>query len=142
MIEDFLQKVQQDQMPFFLIPHQVNPIKVYHLKCFLLLFLYAELIFDYLGFFCKDILSSRFRLSKWIIGPYKNYKYYLHDYYGMRFRGSKEIFNHSRSSLWNVVERCFGILKARFSILKYFIPYYLNFEMPIVVACVTSHNFI
>lgn len=82
--------------------------------------------------------------TKGYLGPYKNCKYHLQDHRGSRNRprGAQKIFNHEFSSLRNVIERCFGILKARFPILKQMAPYSLNSQMLIVVACITLHNFI
>lgn len=42
----------------------------------------------------------------------------------------------------NVIERCFGVLKARFPILKTMPSYPYPTQVYIVVACMTVHNFI
>ena len=52
------------------------------------------------------------------------------------------MFNYAHSSLRNVIERCFGVLKARFPILKVMPNYSLIKQMFIVFACMTCHNFI
>ncbi|XP_060967285.1 uncharacterized protein LOC133035443 [Cannabis sativa] len=54
----------------------------------------------------------------------------------------KELFNYRHSSLRNVIEQCFGVLKARFPILKMMPPYKLSRQTLIVIACCTLHNFI
>uniref|UniRef100_A0A803QX69 DDE Tnp4 domain-containing protein n=1 Tax=Cannabis sativa TaxID=3483 RepID=A0A803QX69_CANSA len=57
--------------------------------------------------------------------------------------GSKrELFNYRHSSLRNVIERCFGVLKARFPILKQMPSYDLKIQKYIVIACCGIHNFI
>ncbi|CAN0830870.1 hypothetical protein LINGRAPRIM_LOCUS3397 [Linum grandiflorum] len=57
-------------------------------------------------------------------------------------RGREELFNYRHSSLRNVIERCFGVLKARFPILKFMRSYSFRKQTWIVIACCTIHNFI
>ncbi|CAN1787649.1 hypothetical protein LINPERHAP1_LOCUS17731, partial [Linum perenne] len=57
-------------------------------------------------------------------------------------RGREELFNYRHSSLQNVIERCFGVLKARFLILKFMCSYSFKKQTRIVMACCTIHNFI
>ncbi|CAN1182810.1 hypothetical protein LINPERHAP2_LOCUS36175, partial [Linum perenne] len=58
-------------------------------------------------------------------------------------RGREELFNYRHSSLRNVIERCFGVLKARFPILKFMRrTYSFKKQTQIVMACCTIHNFI
>lgn len=61
---------------------------------------------------------------------------------GRQPTGKKELFNYYHSSLRNVIERCFGILKAKFPILKLMPPYSLRRQRQIVIAACTLHNFI
>lgn len=76
--------------------------------------------------------------------PYKGEQYHLSQYTGRGRRpiGRKELFNYYHSSLRNVIERCFGILKAKFPILKLMPPYSLRRQRQIVIAACTLHNFI
>lgn len=53
-----------------------------------------------------------------------------------------ELFNHAHSSLRSVIKRCFGVLKARFPILKKITPYPISTQMYIIVAPMAIHNFI
>ncbi|CAN1138190.1 hypothetical protein LINPERHAP2_LOCUS23347, partial [Linum perenne] len=46
------------------------------------------------------------------------------------------------SSLRNVIERCFGVLKRRWSILKMMCSYSFSKQTDIVLACCAIHNFI
>ena len=46
------------------------------------------------------------------------------------------------SSLRNVIERCFGILKKRWNILNLMAPYPYPTQVKIVVASMVIHNFI
>jgi hypothetical protein len=53
--------------------------------------------------------------------PYKGEKYRLPEFrQGPGPSGKKEVFNRLHSSLRNVIERTFGILKEKWRILKYF----------------------
>ncbi|RWR87928.1 putative nuclease HARBI1 [Cinnamomum micranthum f. kanehirae] len=65
-----------------------------------------------------------------------------HNGCGRRPTRKKELFNYYHASLWNVIERCFGILKAKFPILKLMPPYSLQRQREIVIAACTIHNFI
>ncbi|XP_059623167.1 protein ALP1-like [Cornus florida] len=69
-------------------------------------------------------------------------KYYLVDSGSRPPRGREEVFNHRHSSLRNIIERCFGLLKMRFAILKAMPPYKFSTQVLVVMACCTLHNFI
>ncbi|GJS39365.1 nodulin MtN21 /EamA-like transporter family protein [Tanacetum coccineum] len=55
---------------------------------------------------------------------------------------SREKFNHAHAKLRNVIERAFGVLKARFPILKKTPSYPFITQREIVIACFAIHNFI
>jgi hypothetical protein len=75
--------------------------------------------------------------------PYRLTRDWLGDFRrGGRARTPKEKFNHSHSILRNVIERTFGVLKARFPILKKMPPFDFPTQRNIVVACMTIHNFL
>ncbi|CAN1787096.1 hypothetical protein LINPERHAP1_LOCUS17494 [Linum perenne] len=57
-------------------------------------------------------------------------------------RGREELFNYRHSSLRNVIERCFGVLKKRWPILKMMCSYSFSKQTDIVLACCAIHNFI
>ncbi|XP_062075958.1 protein ALP1-like [Humulus lupulus] len=90
------------------------------------------------------VLDSGFPCTKGFLPPYRGERYHLQEYNSGRNRprGMKELFNYRHSSLRNVIERCFGVLKARFPILKMMPPYKLSRQPLIVIACCTLHNFI
>jgi len=56
--------------------------------------------------------------------------------------GLKEVFNHAHSSLRNVIERSFGVLKLKWRILLNLPSYPVNKQSKIIVACMAPHNFI
>ncbi|KAI3857227.1 hypothetical protein MKX03_015800, partial [Papaver bracteatum] len=77
------------------------------------------------------------------LAPYRGQRYHLNDYPGNRGpRSAREKFNHAHSSLRNIIERCFGVLKARFPILKMMPSYSLRKQRNIVIAACAIHNFI
>jgi len=52
------------------------------------------------------------------LAPFKGTKYHLPEYRdGPEPEGKNEIFNFTHSSLRNVIERCFGVLKMKWRIL-------------------------
>ena len=59
------------------------------------------------------------------------------------FASPQKLFNSQHSSLRNIIERCFGMLKRRFIILRGPIPnFYMTTQINMVIACCTLHNFI
>eukprot|EP00268_Persea_americana_P028534 TRINITY_DN27701_c0_g1_i4.p1 TRINITY_DN27701_c0_g1~~TRINITY_DN27701_c0_g1_i4.p1 ORF type:complete len:141 (-),score=18.74 TRINITY_DN27701_c0_g1_i4:54-476(-) len=77
------------------------------------------------------------------LAPYRNVRYWLSDFRGGgQPRDKKERFNYVHSALRNVIERSFGVLRARFPILKRMPPYPFPVQRSIVVAAMTVHNFI
>ncbi|XP_062109520.1 uncharacterized protein LOC133820992 [Humulus lupulus] len=78
------------------------------------------------------------------LAPYRGERYHLHHFRGRgnHPRGAMELFNYRHSSLCNVIERCFGLLKAKFPILKSMPPYLLGKQRQIPIACCAIHNWI
>ncbi|XP_048502980.1 uncharacterized protein LOC125498753 [Beta vulgaris subsp. vulgaris] len=75
------------------------------------------------------------------LSPYRGERYHLRDYRGAKNpQGPEEIFNYTHSSLRNVLERCFGVLKARFPILRDMPPYDLKRQKYIILSCCVLHN--
>jgi hypothetical protein len=61
---------------------------------------------------------------------------------GMEPRTPKEKFNRVHSSIRNVIERSFGVLKMKWQILYNMPPYSMYKQKMIVVATMVLHNFI
>ena len=61
---------------------------------------------------------------------------------GVRPGTKEETFNYAHARLRNVIERYFGVLKARFPILKRMTPYPFQVQRNIVIACIAIHNYI
>ncbi|KAJ9702946.1 hypothetical protein PVL29_004619 [Vitis rotundifolia] len=75
--------------------------------------------------------------------PYRNMCYWLSDFRsGGKAVEKEEIFNQCHARLRNVIERAFGVVKARFPILKRMTPYSFTTQIKIVLACFSIHNFL
>jgi hypothetical protein len=77
------------------------------------------------------------------LAPYKGHKYHVQEYRaGPELEGMQEIFNYAHSSLRNVIERCFGVLKMKWRMLRDIPSYAPHRQSQIIVACCALHNFI
>ncbi|GAV56616.1 DDE_4 domain-containing protein, partial [Cephalotus follicularis] len=74
--------------------------------------------------------------------PYRNVRYWLGDFRRRRAMTKEEKFNHAHAKLRNVIERAYGVLKARFPILDKMAPYPFNVQRNVVIACFAVNNFI
>ena len=81
--------------------------------------------------------------GKGFLAPYKGQRYHLNDWRaGHQPTTPKELFNMRHSSARNVIERCFGILKARWGILRDNSYYPIDLKNKIIMACCLLHNYI
>jgi hypothetical protein len=88
-------------------------------------------------------MDSGYSQTKGFIRSFRGERYHLEEFWATSIpRGFKELFNHRHSSLRNVVERCFGVLKACFKILVVMELYKTSKQLTIVIACCVVHNFI
>ncbi|KAL7190629.1 hypothetical protein ACSBR2_022835 [Camellia fascicularis] len=65
--------------------------------------------------------------------PFRSQRYHLQEFHGRHYSGPKELFNHRHSSLCNVIERTFGVLKKRFPILRYS-PFFMETDNEKIAA--------
>ncbi|XP_068497479.1 uncharacterized protein [Phaseolus vulgaris] len=88
--------------------------------------------------------DAGFMLKRNIITPYRGVRYHLKEYSRRGPQNAKEFFNHRHSSLRNVIERTFGVLKKRFPIIASWTePHYdVDTMTKIVLACCIVHNFL
>jgi len=79
-----------------------------------------------------------------IITPYRGVRYHLKEYSRRWPQNAKELFNHRHSSLRNVIERTFGVMKRCFPIIASGTePHYdVNTMKKVVLACCIMHNFL
>ena len=90
------------------------------------------------------LVDSEYPMEGTFLPPYKSIKYYAQEYKGRarRPKNKSELFNYRYSSLWMVIERSFGVLKAQFPILTH-MPRYSNARQSMIVtACCVVYNFI
>jgi hypothetical protein len=101
-----------------------------------------NVIFLHVG--CYYLVDSGYPIGGTFLPPHKSVKYHAQEYRGRarRPKNKSELFSYRHSSLRMVIERSFGVLKARFPILTH-IPRYSNTRqrMIVTVYC-TVHNFI
>ncbi|XP_058202540.1 protein ALP1-like [Rhododendron vialii] len=91
------------------------------------------------------VVDSGYQNMPGFLTPYKGERYHLSLFRGRRRLPTKEEewFNYRHSSLRNVIERCFGALKARFPILKQMPKgFSVRTQKYLPTACCTVHNFI
>ncbi|XP_062103644.1 protein ALP1-like [Humulus lupulus] len=90
------------------------------------------------------VIDSGYPNMSGFLAPYRGECYHLRRFRGRgnHPRGAMELFNYRHSSLRNVIERCFGLLKVRFPILKSMPPYFLGKQRRIPIACCAIHNLI
>jgi len=87
-------------------------------------------------------VDSGYPNKEGFLAPYKGQRYHVTEWQHHQPEGLKEVFNQAHSSLRNVIERSFGVLKMKWRILLYLPGYPINKQSKIIVACMTLHNFI
>jgi hypothetical protein len=89
------------------------------------------------------LVDSGYHNKKGFLSPYKGEKYHLPNIrQGPGPSGKKEVFNHLHSSLCNIIERIFGVLKEKWRILKHLTSYPMEKQLKIILVCMVLHNFI
>ena len=77
------------------------------------------------------------------LAPYKGERYHLPEWHrGMKPNTPKEKFNRIHSSVRNVTERSFGVLKIKWQIIYKMPGYSMVTQKKIVAATMVLHNFI
>jgi hypothetical protein len=98
-------------------------------------------VIDFAGKFY--LVDSGYPNRPGYLAPYKGTKYHLPEYrLGPMPRGKKEIFNYAHSSLRNVIERFFGVLKNKWRILLHLPSYQMHKQSKTIMACMAVTNFI
>ncbi|KAL6880595.1 hypothetical protein ACP4OV_012160 [Aristida adscensionis] len=89
------------------------------------------------------LVDSGYANRQGYLAPYKGTKYHLPEFrMGPVPRGKKELFNHRHSSLTNVIERTFGVLKMKWRILEKVPSFPVRKQSKIIIAYMPLHNFI
>ena len=89
-------------------------------------------------------MDSRYVLQDGFLSHYRGMDYHVQEYRRRQtdVRGPKEPYNYTHSSLRNCIKCTFGVLKARFPILKNMRPYSVQKQAMIPIACAVLHSFI
>ena len=88
--------------------------------------------------------DAGYALSWKCLTPYRGVRYHLKEWSksNLRPQNKEELFNLRHSSLRNVIERTYGVIKKRFTILSLMRPYSFEFQCAIVLSAFFVHNFI
>ena len=125
-------------------PHP--PLGMYGLLHFFIVFVivFAMLLTQVLC--CVDtfyLVDSGYPNRPGFLVPYRGTKYHVPEWReGHAPRGKKELFNYTHSSLRNVIERSFGVLKMKWRILLHLPSFSMAKQSKIIMACMALHNFI
>ena len=76
------------------------------------------------------------------LAPYRGVAYHLSEWGRYVPRNYEEYFNMKHASARNVIERCFGLLKIRWSILRSTSFFPITTQCRIITACCILHNLI
>ncbi|KAL5542292.1 hypothetical protein UlMin_010002 [Ulmus minor] len=90
------------------------------------------------------LVDSGYSNKSGFLAPFRNVPYHLRDARRRAggINGPTELFNYRHASLRNCIERCFGVLKTRFPILRYMTNFSLIRQREIAMCCCVLHNFI
>lgn len=88
--------------------------------------------------------DAGYALSKDVLTPYRGVRYHLKEWglANQRPQNAKELYNLRHSSLRNVIERIFGVIKKRFPLLITMKSYTFSFQCDLVMCSMMLHNFI
>nr|KAJ0191564.1 hypothetical protein LSAT_V11C800427090 [Lactuca sativa] len=73
--------------------------------------------------------------------PYRGKRYHLNDW-SRPPTNAKKLYNMRHSLARNVIERCFGLIKSRWAILRYNAYHPIESMPRIIIACCLMHKFI
>ncbi|KAM6583354.1 hypothetical protein CsatB_010356 [Cannabis sativa] len=89
------------------------------------------------------LVDAGYTNCKGFLAPFRGQCYHLsHWKEGHQPKNPKEFFNMKHSAARNVIERCFGVLKNRWAILRSPSFYSIKTQTRIIMACCLLHNFI
>ena len=89
-------------------------------------------------------MDSGLPISTSFLPPHKSTRYHAQDFHSSsrQITSKKEFYNYRHSSLRMVIERSFGVLKARFPILNLMPNFKPIRQRYVVIVCCALHNFI
>ncbi|TYK30996.1 retrotransposon protein [Cucumis melo var. makuwa] len=85
-----------------------------------------------------------YKCQRGFLVPYRGHRYHLQEWRGVGNAptNANEYFNMKHSSIRNVIERTFGVLKGRWAILREKSYYPLQVQCRTILACCLLHNLI
>jgi len=88
--------------------------------------------------------DAGYALTNYCLTPYRGVRYHLREWVNgdQRPQSKEELFNLRHSSLRNVIERIFGVMKKRFPLLQCMHSYPFKFQCKLIKVCALLHNFI
>ncbi|KAF7821310.1 protein ALP1-like [Senna tora] len=87
------------------------------------------------------LVDAGFTNCRGFLAPYRGQRYHLNTWRQDRHLTSpEECFNMRHSSARNVIERCFGMLKKRWAILRSLSFYPVPTQNRVIIACCLLHN--
>ncbi|XP_052117747.1 protein ALP1-like [Arachis duranensis] len=93
---------------------------------------------------CYYLVDAGYTNGRGFLSPYRNVRYHVNEWVeGHRApQNHLELFNKKHSSTRNVIERCFGLLKKRWTILRSPSFYPIRVQSHIIITCCLLQNFI
>ncbi|XP_071715764.1 uncharacterized protein [Rutidosis leptorrhynchoides] len=92
---------------------------------------------------CYYLVDAGYTNAEGFLAPYRGQRYHLNEWReGYQPTTAKEFYNMKHSQARNIIERCFGILKGRWKILKDTSYYPIELKVKIIMACCLLHNYI
>ncbi|XP_057760252.1 protein ALP1-like [Arachis stenosperma] len=90
------------------------------------------------------LVDAGYTNCKGFLAPYRHTRYHVQEWAHGRNapRNFREYFNKNHSSARNIIERCFGLLKKRWAILRSPCFYKIKTQNKIIIACCLLQNFI
>ncbi|PKI70787.1 hypothetical protein CRG98_008817 [Punica granatum] len=89
-----------------------------------------------------NVVDAGYPKMMGFLALYKGENYHPSHFRGCHVRTRKELFNKRHSSVRNVIERCFGVLKNKFTLLRLMPNISVYKQADIVLSCFVLHNFI
>ncbi|MFQ6656906.1 hypothetical protein Gotur_026816 [Gossypium turneri] len=92
---------------------------------------------------CYYLVDAGYTNCEGFLAPFRGQRYHLNEWrQGYQPSSLQEFFNMKHASTRNVIERCFGLLKLRWGILRSPSFYLVRVHNRIIIACCLLHNFI
>lgn len=88
------------------------------------------------------LVDAGYTNGEGFLSPYRGHRYHLKEWTDQQPVSAEEYFNMKHARARNVIERCFGLLKGRWSILRSPFSFPIRTQGRIVMACCLLHNLI